>query len=321
MKKCALIIDCDPGLDDAINLMLTLGASEQLNLLGITTVAGNVDLAQTQRNARLVCQLAGYPQVPVYAGCAKPILRDLVKAEAFHGATGLLGVDLFEPKTPLQPQHAVDFIVNTLMAATDEQITLVPTGPLTNIAMAVIKEPRILPKIEKIVLMGGSASEGGNVTPAAEFNIYVDPQAADVVFRCGRPLVVMGLDVTHQARITRERVAHVAALQTPVASIAKTILESIQQPYQKKYGEDAAPLHDPCTVAYLLQPELFSGVVANVSVETHSELTMGATIVDDRQRTDRPQNAIWIKRINPDGFFELITEHIARLPVQKHSSE
>ncbi len=313
MKKRAIIIDCDPGLDDAINLLLALASSQECHLLGITTVAGNVGLDMTQRNARIICQLAGFPQVPVYAGCARPMLRELETARNFHGESGLLGIDHFEPETPLQEQHAVDFIVETLLAAQPQSITLIPVGPLTNIAMAMIKEPRILPKIEEIVLMGGSACAGGNVTPAAEFNIYVDPHAAHVVFNCGRPLVVMGLDVTHQALLTAKRIEPLADLDTPVARLAKTLFESIMETYRQKFSRESAPLHDPCTMAYLLNPELFCGEAVRIAVETNSELTMGATIVDNRQLTNQPINATWMTNIDADGFFSLITERIALL--------
>ncbi|MBF0280853.1 MAG: nucleoside hydrolase [SAR324 cluster bacterium] len=312
MKKTKIIIDCDPGLDDAINLLLAFGSPDELEILGITTVAGNVAGELTFLNARIICQLAGFPETKVYRGCTRPLLRDLVTAGEFHGETGLLGVEIFEPETPIQPQHGVDFIIETLLSA-EETLTLVPTGPLTNIAMAILKEPEILPKIGEIVLMGGSASAGGNVTPAAEFNIFVDPHAADVVFKCGRPLVLMGLDVTHQAQITGAHVSQLADLNKPVAGFAQTLINSIRQPYLKRYGQDTAPLHDPCTIAYLLKPDLFSGKTVNVAVETQSELCMGATIVDDRQRTERPFNATWMTGLDAEAFFHLILERIARL--------
>ena len=200
MKKIPIIIDCDPGLDDAINLLLAFASPEEFDILGITTVAGNVEGELTFRNARIICQLAGFSETKIFEGCSRPLLREQVTAGDFHGESGLLGIEIFEPNTPIQSQHGVDFIVESLLSA-EKNITLVPTGPVTNIAMAIIKEPKILSKIEKIVLMGGSDAAGGNVTPAAEFNIYADPHAADVVFKCGRPLVVMGLDVTHQAQV------------------------------------------------------------------------------------------------------------------------
>ena len=171
MAPRPLIIDCDPGQDDAVMLCLALAAPEALDILGITTVAGNVPVHLTQRNARFVCELTGRRDVKVYAGCPRPMLCAPVTAEAVHGATGLDGIDIPEPTVPLEPRHGVDFIVETLMAAADDSITLVPTGPLTNVAVAMVKEPRILPGIRELVIMGGARTAGGNVTPAAEFNI------------------------------------------------------------------------------------------------------------------------------------------------------
>ena len=192
MTPRPIIIDCDPGQDDAIMLLLALAARRELDILGITTVAGNVPLPLTQRNARLICDLAGRPDIKVFAGAARPLVRDLVTAEAVHGRTGVDGLEIRQPVCPLQPGHGVDFIIETLMKAGDDAITLVPTGPLTNIALAIVKEPAILPKINQIVLMGGAMREGGNTTPSAEFNILVDPHGADIVFRCGRPIVAAG---------------------------------------------------------------------------------------------------------------------------------
>ncbi|MEM9058796.1 MAG: nucleoside hydrolase, partial [Pseudomonadota bacterium] len=204
-----IIIDCDPGQDDAVNLLMALAAPGALDVLGITAVAGNVPLALTERNARLLCGLAGRDDVPVFAGCERPLVRELVTAEHVHGDSGIDGVDLGAPAVPLQPAHATDFIVETLLSAPDASVTLVPTGPLTNIAHALIKAPAIAPKIREIVLMGGAMREGGNLSPSAEFNILVDPHAARVVFDCGRPLTVFGLDVTHQVPTTPERLRRI----------------------------------------------------------------------------------------------------------------
>ena len=203
MPAKPIVIDCDPGQDDAVMLLLALASPEALDIRGVTAVAGNVPLALTARNARLICELAGRPEVEVYAGCPRPLVREPITAEAVHGATGIDGFDIHEPGRPLAAGHAVDFLVDTLMAAAEDSLTLVPTGPLTNVAMAMVKEPRVAPKIREIVLMGGAMREGGNTTPAAEFNVLVDPHAAHVVFRSGRPIVVMGLDVTHQALTPR----------------------------------------------------------------------------------------------------------------------
>lgn len=208
-----IIIDCDPGQDDAIALLLAMASPEELALLGITAVAGNVPLHHTERNARLMCDLGGRGDVPVFAGCSRPLVRELVTAENVHGDTGIDGMEVTDPTQRLQQQHAVDFIIDTLKGAEEESITLVPTGPLTNIGMAMVKDPSILSRIKRIVLMGGAMREGGNYSPSAEFNILVDPHAAKVVFACGRPIIAMGLDVTHQVIATKDRVARIMAIE------------------------------------------------------------------------------------------------------------
>ncbi|MDH3336713.1 MAG: nucleoside hydrolase [Gammaproteobacteria bacterium] len=307
-----IIIDCDPGQDDAVALFLALASSEELDLLGITAVCGNVPLELTQRNARQMCDIAGRQDVPVYAGCEKPMLRPLRTAEMIHGETGINGIDVIDPETPLQSAHAVDFIIETLLDADDASIILVPTGPLTNIGTAIDREPGILPKIEQIVLMGGAMREGGNRTPSAEFNILVDPDAADNVFRCGRPIVQMGLDVTHQVLSTRDRVGRIAALGNPVADATAGMLSFFDRYDTKKYASKGAPLHDPCTIAWLIRPELFEGKDCNVSIETQSELTLGHTAVDFWHVTERPVNVHWVYSVDAGGFYDLLTERLAR---------
>jgi len=307
-----LIIDCDPGQDDAVALLLAFASPDEFDLLGITTVAGNVPLELTYRNARMMCDIAGKQDVPVYAGCAEPLVRKLKTAEAIHGATGINGLEIFDPVTPLQSEHAVDFIVATLMAADEASVTLVPVGPLTNIATAINKEPAILSRIEQLVIMGGAMREGGNRTPSAEFNILVDPQAADIVFRCGRPITAMGLDVTHQVLSTEDRVARIKALDNPVATATAGMLSFFDRYDTKKYTSKGAPLHDPCTIAWLLRPDLFQGKECNISIETQSELTIGHTAVDFWQVTDRPINANWIYAVDADGFYELLLERLGR---------
>ncbi|TQV82123.1 nucleoside hydrolase [Denitrobaculum tricleocarpae] len=312
MTARPVIIDCDPGQDDAIMLLLSMASPDELDILGITTVAGNVPLALTSRNARILCDLAGKQGMGVYAGCSRPLVRPLVTAEEVHGKTGIDGIEITEPATPLQSRHAVDFIVETLSAAEDNAITLLPIGPLTNIAAALIKAPAIAGKIREIVLMGGAMREGGNTTPSAEFNIYVDPHAADVVFRCGRPIVVMGLDVTHQVLTTQARSKRIQDLGNPVAQAAHNMLAFFDRHDVQKYGSDGAPLHDPCTTAYLLKPELFKTKACNLQVEIHSELTMGHTAVDFWHVTDRPKNVEWVYGVDSDGFFDLLTERLGR---------
>ena len=307
-----IIIDCDPGQDDAVALFLAFASPDELDLLGITTVGGNVPLELTARNARLMCDIAGKHDVPVYAGCAKPMSRALRTAEMIHGATGINGIDVFEPKTPLQSEHAVDYLIRILLAANDASVTLVPIGPLTNIAVAIEREPKILPKIEQIVLMGGAMREGGNRTPSAEFNILVDPDAADIVFKCGRPITQMGLDVTHQVLSTVDRVERIKALDNAVALATAGMLSFFDRFDTKKYTSRGAPLHDPCTIAWLLRPDLFEGKDCNVSVETQSELTLGHTAVDFWQVTDRPINVHWVYGVDADGFYDLLIERLAR---------
>lgn len=308
-----IVIDCDPGQDDAINLLLAMASPDELEIRGITTVAGNVPLQLTQRNARLMCDLAGRADIPVYAGCARPMVRDLVTAENVHGRTGIDGVDIVDPECPLQRQHAVDFLVDILRNADDESITLVPTGPLTNIAMALVKEPQIAGKIREIVLMGGAMRESGNHSPSAEFNILVDPHAAHVVFNCGRPVTVMGLDVTHQVLSSKERVARIAAIGNPAATATAGMLGFFSRHDSAKYAIDGAPLHDPCTIAFLLQPQLFSGKSCNVEIEIHSELTMGNTAVDYWGVSGRKKNAMWMHSVDADGFYDLLEKRLAEL--------
>lgn len=308
-----IIIDTDPGQDDAVAILLAL-ASPELEVLGITAVAGNVPLALTEKNARKICELAGKPQTRVFAGAVRPLMRPLVTAEHVHGRTGLDGPDLPEPTMKLEPQHGVDFIVETLMREAKGTVTLCPLGPLTNIALAMIREPAIVPRIAKIVLMGGGYFEQGNVTPSAEFNIYVDPHAADIVFRSGAPIVMMPLDVTHKALTTQARIDAFRAMGTKVGTATAQLLDFFERYDEEKYGTDGGPLHDPCVIAYLIKPELFSGRQCNVAIETVSELTMGATVIDWWGIvTDRPRNALVMRDIDHDGFFALLTERLGRL--------
>ena len=307
-----IIIDTDPGQDDAVAILLALGSTE-IDVVGITVVAGNVPLKLTEKNARKICELAGRPDMKVFAGAIRPLIRELVTAEEVHGQTGLNGPQLPEPSMKVQDQYAVDFIVETLMREESGTITLCALGPLTNIALALIREPRIAPRIREIVLMGGGFFEGGNVTPAAEFNIYVDPHAADIVLKSGVPVVMMPLDVTHKALTTAKRTAAIRNLGTKVGQAVADMLEFYERFDEGKYGTDGGPLHDPCVIAYLLKPELFKGRDCNVVVETASELTMGMTVIDWWGVTKRPKNALVMRDIDHDGFFALLTERLARL--------
>jgi purine nucleosidase len=313
MSARKIIIDTDPGQDDAVAILLALASPEEIEVLGITAVAGNVPLALTSRNARIVCELAGRPDIKVYAGCDRPLGRKLVTAEHVHGKTGLNGPVLPDPVMPLQDAHAVDFIIDTVRAQDSGAVTLCPLGPLTNIAMAFEKAPDIIDRLAGIVLMGGAYFQVGNITPAAEFNIYVDPQAADIVFKSGTDITVMPLDVTHKALVTAARNDAFRALGNRVGAAVADMTDFFERFDKEKYGSAGAPLHDPCVTAYLILPELFSGRRINVEIETRSELTMGMTVADWWRVTDRPANALFIGDVDADGFFELLTERLARL--------
>jgi len=312
MSSRKIIIDTDPGQDDAAAIMLAL-ASPELQILGVTAVAGNVPLALTQRNARIILDICGRGEIPVYAGANAPLERKLVTAEYVHGKSGIDGIEPYEPKIPLQSANAVDFIIETLQAAADGEITLCPLGPLTNIALALQRAPEIKPKIREIVLMGGGFFEGGNVTPAAEFNIYVDPEAAAIVFAAGVPITMMPLDVTHKALTSRARVARLRESKSIAAQRMADMLDFYERFDETKYGTDGGPLHDPTVIAYVIRPDLFSGRQCNVEIETDSELTLGMTVVDWWHVTDRPKNANVIRDLDVDGFFDLFIDRVTRL--------
>ncbi|MBT4735644.1 MAG: nucleoside hydrolase, partial [Candidatus Marinimicrobia bacterium] len=230
-----------------------------------------------------------------------------------HGKSGLDGIDIVEPITPLQEKHGVDYIIETCLSAADNSITLVPTGPLTNIGLAIHQESNILPKIKEIVLMGGTLREGGNITPSAEFNIYVDPEAAQIVLRCGRPIVMMSLDVTHQVLTTRKRVDAIRNLDSTVGEPIASLIEFYERYDEEKYHLDGAPLHDPCTIAYLIKPDLFSLKEVNVEVETGGKFTRGATVVDYWDVTGRLPNVQWAHTVDANGFFELLNNYLSKI--------
>lgn len=313
MTARKIIIDTDPGQDDAVAILLALASPEEIDLLGITAVAGNVPLPLTEKNARIICELAGRTDIKVFAGCDAPLSRPLVTAEHVHGKTGLDGPQMADPTMPLQDQHAVDFIIQTLRDEPSGTVTLVPIGPLTNFATAFQRAPDIIPRVQEIVLMGGAYFEVGNITPTAEFNIYVDPEAAKIVFDAGVPLVVMSLDVTHKALTTKARIDAFRAMGTKVGDMVAAWTDFFERFDMEKYGSEGAPLHDPCTVAYLIDPSLFTGRLINVEIETGSELTLGMTVADWWGITDRPRNALFIGDINAERFYKLLAERLARL--------
>lgn len=306
-----IIFDTDPGQDDAIAILTAL-ASPELDVLGISCVAGNVPLDLTVRNARLLCELAGRTDMAIYAGCSRPMVRSLVTAEEVHGQTGIDGPEWGEPTMPISEQHAVPWIVETLLAADDGSITICPVGPLTNVALAMVMEPAIIPKIREIVLMGGAYWEGGNTTPVAEFNIYVDPQAAHVVFTSGAPIVAIPLDVTHKALMSDDWIASLDAMGTDVGHAASAMCSFYERYDEEKYGTDGGPLHDPNVIAYLLEPELYSGKHVHVAIEHNSETSMGQTLADWWGVTGNEPNCHWITDVDSDGFYQLLTDRLGR---------
>jgi purine nucleosidase len=309
-----IIIDTDPGQDDAVAILFALGASDRLDLRAITAVAGNVPLSLTAKNARIVLGWANRTDIPVYAGCPRPLVREPVTAEHVHGETGLAGVPLEEPGVELANGHAVDFLIKALVNAWPATITLCLLGPMTNLAAALVQEPDIRRGIKEVVLMGGGHHVRGNVTPTAEFNVYADPEAAAVVFGSEIPIVVLPLDVTHQVLSTKERVSCLENLGNRAGTLIAAILRSHGLIESKHTATDGGPLHDPTVIGYLLQPSLFAGRMVNVTVETRGEFTVGETVVDWRGITNRPANALWLNQVHSDRFYELLTETVKRLP-------
>ncbi len=312
--KRRIIIDTDPGQDDAVAILMALSAPEALEVLAITTVAGNVPLSRTTANALKVLELAGRGDIPVFAGCARPMRHALVTAEHVHGATGLDGPDFPAPRAAARAGHGVDALIDLLLHEPADSITLCTLGPLTNIAMALVKAPAIAPRIREIVMMAGAQFEVGNITPAADYNFYVDPEAADVVLRSGVPITMLNLDVSHQVRSTRARLDRIRALGNR-AGVAVAEMLTFSEAFDiQKYGWDGAPLHDPCVIAWLLRPELFAGRTINVRVETGSALTYGATVADWWLITDLERNVHYLRDVDADGFYALLTQQLARLP-------
>jgi purine nucleosidase len=308
-----IIIDTDPGLDDAVAILLALAAAEELEVLGLVAVAGNLPLAQTERNARRVCELAGRPDVPVYAGCARPLMHSLVTADHIHNDPRLAAV-LPEPAMSLQAQHGVEFLIETLGSADAGTITLCALGPLTNIAMALVKAPEVAGGIRELVVMGGACFELGNVTPAAEFNIHVDPHAAAIVVDSGVPITMIPLDVTHQLTITEPRLAALRALPNRCGPAVAALLAAFEENRRAKFGPRARALHDPAVIGYLLRPNFYDGREVNIAVETQSALTIGMTVVDWWGVTGRKPNVRFMNTVDADGFYDLLADRVARLP-------
>ena len=307
-----IIIDTDPGQDDAVAILLAL-ASPELDVLGITTVAGNVPQPLVTENSLKLVELSMRTDVGVYRGSSRPMLRELFTAEYVHGPTGIDGAVLPAPSTPPRDDHAVDFIIESCMSTPARSVTVCPVGPLTNVAMAMVKEPRVADRVREIALMGGAFFAGGNTTPVAEFNIYVDPHAARIVFESGAPITVFPLDVTHQALVLEGHLDAFRAMSTPVGDAVAGMLDYYERHDIEKYGFPGAPLHDPCVIAYLVRPELFSGKAVHVAVEAESELTIGQTVVDWWGVNGNPPNATVMNRVDAEGFMDLVVERIGRL--------
>lgn len=301
-----VILDCDPGHDDAISLILALSTPE-LNVLGVTTSAGNQTPDKTLTNALRILTLLERPDIPVAGGAIKPIARELIIADNVHGESGLDGPELPEPGFAPQQKTAVELMAEKI-AASPEPVTLVPTGPLTNIALLLASHPELHSNIERIVLMGGAAG-AGNWTPAAEFNIYVDPEAADIVFKAGIPITMCGLDVTHDAQIMDDDIERIRAINNPVARCVAELLDFFMIYHRDpKWGFTGAPLHDPCTIAWLLKPELFTGIDCWVGIETKGEHTQGMTVVDRYQLTGNPANATVLMAMDRPAFVDFMVE-------------
>lgn len=307
-----IIIDTDPGQDDAVALLTALASPEELEVLAITAVAGNVPIDLTVENALAMVELANRTDVRVYRGSARPMVNELVTAEYVHGPTGLDGADLPSPAIEEVGGHAIDRIIDLVMSR-EMKVTLCTLGPLTNIGMALVKEPQIVGQIDQLVMMGGGFFEGGNTTPAAEFNVYVDPHAAHLVFTSGIPIVMMPLDVTHQALTTPERIDRFRDLKTTAGDAVAGMLDFYDRYDMEKYSMEGGPLHDPTVIAYLLEPEIFDGKLVHVSIETAPVSTQGMTVVDWWGVTGKEPNALVINEIDDNRFFDLLVERIGRL--------
>ena len=311
-KRRKIIVDCDPGQDDAVALLMAFQSPTEIDFAGVTCVAGNVDLKNTLRNALRVRELAKRLDVPVFGGCPRPLIRPLKTAEEVHGLSGLDGVDLPEPTVAADPRHGVSFIIDTCRSAVDGEITLCLIGPMTNLALALVMAPDITVKIREIAFMGGTALGAGNVTPAAEFNIYVDPHATQIVFESGISLTMFGLDVTHKAIATPSRRAQIQAIGTPVAQAVAQMLTYYDRIDLERYGEPGSPLHDPCVIAYLLNASLFHGRECHIAVDTSPGPAFGRTIVDWWGKSDKPTNCRVISEIDVDGFFVLLRDCLVK---------
>ncbi|PIF76575.1 purine nucleosidase [Variovorax sp. 54] len=314
LHPTTLIIDTDPGADDMIALLFALAAPESLAIQALTTVAGNVPLAKTSRNARLACEWAGRPELPVYAGAERPLQRTPIYAANIHGREGLTGVAVHDPAMPLAEGSAVDYLVRTLRAAPEHSVTLAMLGPQTNLALALEQAPDIVRGLRELVLMAGAHFNGGNITPVAEFNVFADPHAAEAVLQCGVPITMLPLDVTHKILTSDARIARLRQLGNRAGAIIADILDAYAPQEMAHYGMPGGPVHDATVTAYLLRPDLFQGRRIHVEIDSREGMGFGQTVADWHGSLKRPANVQWIVDGDAQGFFDLLTEHIARLP-------
>jgi purine nucleosidase len=312
VSRTPLIIDCDPGVDDAIALLLAFACPEALDIIAVTTVAGNVNAELTARNGRIVRQIAEREDVPVYKGAAGPLARKPVEADEFHGASGLGWLEVFEPAAPLAEGHSALAIVEAVMSRPPGAVSMAVIGPMTNLALAMRLEPAIAGRLGTVVAMGGARSIGGNITASAEYNIFADPHAAQIVFGSGCKVVALGLDATHQVRITPERLEAAKAIETATGRAAHSLLAFACHAEGVSGVGVNSPLHDPCTIAWLLAPELFVTAPVDLQVETASPLTMGHTAVEFRLADPAAATVHWATKADADGVFDLIFERLAR---------
>ena len=312
-EKIDLIIDTDPGADDVVALLFALASPQELNIRALTTVAGNVRLDKTSRNARLAREWAGREEVPVYAGAPKPLMRTPIYAEDIHGKEGLSGVTVHEPKEDLAKGNAVNYLIDTLKTAKPHSITIAMLGPQTNLALALIQEPEIVQGIKEVVIMGGAHFNGGNITPVAEFNLFADPHAAEVVLKSGVKLTYLPLDVTHKILTSEARLKQIAAINNNASKLVGDILNEYVKGDMEHYGMPGGPVHDASVIAWLLKPELFSGRQINVAVDSREGIGFGQTVADWYDTLGRDKNVFWVESGDAQGFFDLLTSRLSRL--------
>ncbi|MBC2677783.1 MULTISPECIES: nucleoside hydrolase [Pseudomonas] len=312
--KIDLIIDTDPGADDVVALLLALASPEEINVRALTTVAGNVRLDKTSRNARLAREWAGREDVPVYAGAPKPLVREPIYAANVHGEEGVPGIAVHEPSKGLAQGNAVQYLIDTLSNAEPHSITLAMLGPQTNLALALIQAPGITQGIKEVIVMGGAHFNGGNITPVAEFNLFADPHAAQVVLASGVKLTYVPLDVTHKVLTSPARLQQLAALQNKAGPRVVDILQAYVKADMEHYGLPGGPVHDASVIAYLLAPELFSGRKVNLTIDSREGPSFGQTVADWYGTLEQPANVFWVNEGNAQGFFDLLTQRLQRLP-------